>query len=100
MFGRETEPLPFDDNDPDADLRLRSEKTTHEILAFYARARVASDRVTTSSPSRGPAPPGSDRPCRCTGWLIHMVEETARHAGHVEILRELIDGMVADQRGA
>jgi hypothetical protein len=29
-----------------------------------------------------------------------MVEETARHAGHVEILRELIDGMVADQRGA
>ena len=25
--------------------------------------------------------------------LIHMVEETARHAGHVDILRELIDGM-------
>ena len=30
--------------------------------------------------------------------LIHMVEETARHAGHVDILRELIDGMAGDHR--
>jgi hypothetical protein len=28
--------------------------------------------------------------------LIHMLEETARHAGHVDILRELIDGKVGD----
>jgi hypothetical protein len=27
------------------------------------------------------------------GVLIHMIEETARHAGHVDIIRELIDGM-------
>ena len=30
--------------------------------------------------------------------LIHMIEETARHAGHVDILRELIDGMTGDHR--
>ena len=24
--------------------------------------------------------------------LIHMIEETARHAGHLDIMRELIDG--------
>jgi hypothetical protein len=24
--------------------------------------------------------------------LVHMVEETARHAGHADIIRELIDG--------
>jgi len=30
--------------------------------------------------------------------LIHMVEETARHAGHVDIIRELIDGMTGDHR--
>ena len=28
--------------------------------------------------------------------LIHMVEETARHAGHLDILRELIDGRTGD----
>ncbi|HEV8056745.1 MAG TPA: DUF664 domain-containing protein [Nocardioidaceae bacterium] len=31
--------------------------------------------------------------------LIHMVEETARHAGHIDILRELTDGMAGDHRG-
>ncbi len=28
--------------------------------------------------------------------LIHMIEETARHAGHMDIVRELIDGMTGD----
>lgn len=28
--------------------------------------------------------------------LIHMIEETARHAGHMDILRELIDGVIGD----
>jgi hypothetical protein len=27
-----------------------------------------------------------------------MVEETARHAGHMDIIRELIDGMTGDHR--
>jgi hypothetical protein len=27
-----------------------------------------------------------------------MVEETARHAGHADIIRELIDGMAGDHR--
>ena len=35
-FGRETEPLPFDDDDPDADLRVEPHETAEEILAFYA----------------------------------------------------------------
>jgi hypothetical protein len=28
--------------------------------------------------------------------LAHMIEETARHAGHADILRELIDGTTVD----
>ena len=28
--------------------------------------------------------------------LIHMIEETARHAGHMDIARELIDGRTGD----
>ena len=30
--------------------------------------------------------------------LIHMLEETARHAGHVDILRELADGLTGDHQ--
>lgn len=32
-------------------------------------------------------------------WIyLHMIEETARHAGHADILREQIDGSVGDGR--
>jgi hypothetical protein len=38
-------------------------------------------------------PRGSIRSGKRVRWiLVHMLEETARHAGHADILRELIDG--------
>jgi hypothetical protein len=97
-FGRETEPLPFDDNDENADLRVRPDETTADIVAFYGRARTAADQVIDDLDinETGTAWFGEQVSLR---WvLIHMVEETARHAGHVDILRELIDGMTADHR--
>jgi uncharacterized damage-inducible protein DinB len=97
-FGRETEPLPFDDNDENADLRVRSDATTADIVAFYGRARAAADQVIDDLDinETGTAWFGEQVSLR---WvLIHMVEETARHAGHVDILRELIDGMTGDHR--
>ena len=98
-FGRETEPLPFVDDDPEADLRVEAGESTADILAFYERARAASDKVIdeldledTGTTSRGDEP--------SLRWvLIHMVEETCRHAGHVDVVRELIDGMAGDHPG-
>jgi uncharacterized damage-inducible protein DinB len=97
-FGRDTEPLPFDDDDPDADLRVTPDETTEDILAFYRRARAAADQAINEVDldQTGTAWFGDAVSMR---WvLIHMVEETARHAGHVDILRELIDGMTGDHR--
>ena len=99
-FGRETEELPLVEEDPDADLRVEPGETTEEILAFYGRARAAADRVIgeVGLEETGAAWFGDAVSMR---WvLIHMIEETARHAGHVDILRELIDGMVGDHRPA
>jgi len=31
--------------------------------------------------------------------LVHMIEETARHAGHLDVLRELTDGQTGDPPG-
>jgi hypothetical protein len=28
--------------------------------------------------------------------MVHMIEETCRHAGHMDILRELLDGATGD----
>ena len=97
-FGRETEPLPFDDDDPEADLRIEPEETTEEILAFYGRARVAADQVIAELEVEDTGTAWSGAAVTMRWVLIHMIEETARHAGHVDILRELIDGMAGDHR--
>ena len=34
----------------------------------------------------------ADPPVNLLWVLAHLVEETARHAGHADILRELLDG--------
>ncbi len=99
-FGRDTEPLPFDEDDPEADLRVAPSETTPDVIAFYGRARAAADQVIDQLgvDDLGTAWFGDQVSLR---WvLIHMIEETARHAGHMDIVRELIDGATGDhQRG-
>jgi uncharacterized damage-inducible protein DinB len=97
-FGRETEPLPFDDDDPDADLRVEPDETTADIVAFYGRARAAADRVIDEVGLEETGTAWFGDPVTLRWVLIHLVEETARHAGHVDILRELIDGLTGDHR--
>lgn len=95
-FGRPSELPPFDPQDPDADFRLGPDDTVATVLAFYARARESSDDVVASHALDDT---GTDfrGPVVSLRWvLIHMVEETARHAGHLDILRELADGAAGD----
>ena len=95
-FGRETEPLPFDDDDPEADLRVEPDETTAEIAAFYRRARAASGAVILELDVDDVGTAWFGEPVTLRWVLIHMIEETARHAGHLDILRELIDGAAGD----
>ena len=95
-FGREMEPMPFDEEDPEADLRISPDETTADVVAFYNRACRAADEAIdeVGIEELGKAWFGDLVSMR---WvLIHMVEETARHAGHMDILRELIDGATGD----
>ena len=95
-FGRETEPLPFDEDDENADLRVTADESLADIVDFYGRAREAADRVITELDvtDTGTAWFGDTVSLR---WvLIHMIEETARHAGHMDIVRELVDGATGD----
>lgn len=100
-FGHETEPLPFDDDDVDADLRVTPDETTEGVLAFYARACAAADKaIEASSVEDLGTLYGSAKPVTMRWVLIHMIEETARHAGHIDILCELIDGRTGDHERA
>ena len=70
-----------------------------EVLTFYRDQCAISDQVLTrtaltASPS-GDVPPdlaAAGDICTARDIILHMIEETARHAGHLDLARELIDG--------
>ncbi|WP_042381481.1 DinB family protein [Streptacidiphilus melanogenes] len=95
-FGAKSEPLPFDDDDTDADLRVEPGETTADLLAFYDRACAAANAVIVSTDLDATGTSWSGAEVSMRWVLVHMIEETARHAGHVDILRELLDGMTGD----
>lgn len=61
-----------------------------EYLAALAATDPASDVVEPPSPWFGIF---DARPAAARYYLVHQVEELARHAGHADIVREEIDGM-------
>jgi len=70
--------------------------TLRDAVAAYRRTWLQVDAVVASATSldegcRHPGS-GSDPPVNLRWVLTHLLEETARHAGHADILRELIDG--------
>jgi len=97
-FGHPTEQLPIDEGDDYADVRIDPGDSTAGILAFYSRSRAAADQVIggVDLDEAGTTMFGDTVSLR---WaVIHILEDTARHAGHIDIMRELIDGMVGDHQ--
>ena len=95
-FDRPSEPLPFDLDDENADFRLEPDETPADMIAFWGRARAAANEAVEEIDldETGTAWFGEEVSMR---WvMIHMVEELARHAGHMDVMRELIDGAVGD----
>ena len=68
--------------------------TIEQAIANYRERAAATDAVVAAAESldvRGKGDPvGVDRDLRCI--LVHLIQETARHAGHADATRELLDG--------
>jgi uncharacterized damage-inducible protein DinB len=104
----EGRPLPGD-TDPAAAMaeymatfQLLEDETLAGVLAAYEAAAAKTDRGARAvgDPDQRvplPAAPWLTDPGGCTvRWvLLHLVEETARHAGHADILREALDGALS-----
>ena len=79
------------DEDPDAEFRIEESDSTESIIEFY-KAECDKSRaiVAAANPEDIAEHSNSERSLR---WiLLHMIEETCRHNGHMDILREMIDG--------
>ncbi|MER7808453.1 DinB family protein [Streptomyces sp900116325] len=76
----------------DEDFRVDEQDTVKRWTAFFEEQVAISREIVAGL--------GLEAPCRRSDlvdrnlrWvLLHMIEETARHAGHADIIRESIDG--------
>lgn len=89
---------PGSDEDPDADLKVADDRTVGDVVAFYRDEYAAANVVIRRAPSLDDLSKiPSRKQHRSLRWiLVHMIEETARHAGHADITRELIDGSLGE----
>jgi hypothetical protein len=85
-------PVPGADTDPDAEFRLEPGDSVEQLVTEYEQA-CALSRATAATLTLDDAAPHPRMGQVSLRWVyVHMIEETARHAGHADILRELIDG--------
>jgi uncharacterized damage-inducible protein DinB len=68
--------------------------TAEQVVAFYEDEIAAVDAILDAAPSLDQASAAAMRPTTLRWIVTHLVEETARHAGHMDITRELLDGRV------
>jgi len=105
VFGRpHGVPLPWlaDDAGPNADMWATPGESREEITGLYRRAWQHADETISALPldAVGRVPWwGESGEVTLHRVLVHMTAETQRHAGHADIVREMIDGAAGLLKG-
>lgn len=106
-FGRpSSEPMPWlqDGAEPNADMWATAGESRDQIVGLYHRAWAHSDATinTLALDAIGHVPwwPGDRNEVTLHRILVHVIAETDRHAGHADIVRELIDGAAGLRDGS
>jgi uncharacterized damage-inducible protein DinB len=88
------------DADPDWEHHSAADDRPEDVLAQYAescsRSRVAYEAAGSLDQRSVGTDRGTDQPFSLRWIMLHMIEETARHNGHVDLLREAIDGTTGE----
>jgi uncharacterized damage-inducible protein DinB len=97
------EPEPFAsapfDEDPDWEFHSAVNDTREYLVELYEAACERSRSAVAQTPDLGTlmVKPSRDGTHFSLRWiLVHMIEETARHNGHLDLLRELTDGATGE----
>ena len=85
------------DEDEDADWEGVDAADAEADLATYLRETVAADAAVVGLDLDDVVPGLEGGGAKNVRWIyVHMIEEYARHNGHADVLRELIDGATGD----
>ena len=73
------------------------DRPSAEVIGYYRDQCARSDAVLAVTPLSAPprgrhGDPEMDEPLSVRWVVLHMIEETASHSGHLDIARELLDG--------
>jgi uncharacterized damage-inducible protein DinB len=105
-FGRPfPEPMPWiaGDAEPNADMWATPDESREHIAEFYRRVWAHSDATieALALDAIGQVPWWAPDLNKVTlhRILVHMIAETHRHAGHADIVRELVDGAAGMRKG-
>ena len=84
---------PWQESD-DSDLWVRADESREQIIDFYRRVCEHADATISSLPLDAPGQvPWWPRPeVTLFSIVVHVLNDTTRHAGHADILREQLDG--------
>ncbi|MFE5842228.1 DinB family protein [Streptomyces niveus] len=92
-----------DDAEPNADMWATVEESREEIVGLYQRVWAHSDRtideLTLGAGGHVAWWREGQRDVTLHRILVHVIAETDRHAGHADIVRELIDGNAGLRKG-
>ena len=95
--GRDPDYNAYEDDDDDSDFDVADEDTVADLIARYeASCDESRKAIEGATPDTLAKKPYNYPEINLRYILIHMIEETARHAGHLDILREQIDGVVGE----
>lgn len=86
------------DTEPSSDLWVTPEQSRASVIEGYRRAWALADATLNDLPldTIGAVPwwPADDNALTLHHALVRVISDTQRHAGHADILRELIDGAI------
>ncbi|MFF7983515.1 DinB family protein [Streptomyces sp. NPDC007901] len=94
VFLGEEDQGPWTDKDPDREMRIAVDLPLERLLGEYEEQSARYRELAAAHPLDAKAATALRDGLRPDlRWiLLHLIEETARHNGHLDILRELADG--------
>jgi hypothetical protein len=96
----ETVPGLNQDAAPNADMWASADESRDDIIGLWRRAWAHADATINALPidASGVVRWWADTPVTLHLILVHVLAELNRHAGHADVVRELIDGQVGWRR--